>query len=477
MTTHEINYTSGPTFEKFHASAARRRGVMGPIGSGKSTGMCMEIFRRGQQQALGPDGIARTRWVVVRNTYRELRDTTVKTWLYWFPEHIFGDFNYGNMEHMIRLPGVETEVLFRALDRPQDIAKLLSLEITGAWVNEARELPFGVIKALDDRAGRYPPVKDGGCTWAGLMMDTNPPDDDHWWYRLAEEERPEGWEFFSQPGGLIERGGQFLPNPEAENLQYLEPPGAFYTTRAQGASKEYTRVYYCGRYGFVQDGKPVYPEYADDIHAWKDPIAPLKDQPLYVGIDFGLTPAALFAQKTPSGRWLWIDELVTEDMGATRFAELLGPKLRGEYQGYEIHIFGDPAGDQRAQTDETTPFQILRGKGIDARPAPTNDWLIRRDALGNPMTRLIDGLPGFVVSPKCHIARKALAGGYCLKRMQISGEERYRDAPIKNRYSHIVEAGQYCMLGAGEGDSVVGYKEPWVDEYQDETGRSAVTGY
>ena len=39
MTVREIVYTAGPTFQKFHVSTARRRGVMGPVGSGKSTGM------------------------------------------------------------------------------------------------------------------------------------------------------------------------------------------------------------------------------------------------------------------------------------------------------------------------------------------------------------------------------------------------------------------------------------------------------
>ncbi len=263
---HEVNYSTkhSPTLARFHASSTRRRGVMGPIGSGKSTAMCMEIMRRAHEQEPGPDGIRRTRWAIVRNSYRELKDTTLKTWLDWFPEAIFGEFSTSDMAHRIKLGKVELEVLFRALDRPQDIAKVLSLEITGAWVNEARELPFGLIEALDDRSGRFPAIRDGGCTWTGLLMDTNPPDDDHWWYRLAEEDRPEGWEFFRQPGGMTEEGGQFVVNPAAENLPNLQP--AFYETRAQGKQAPYVRVYYCGRYGFLSDSKPVYPEYGDDVH-------------------------------------------------------------------------------------------------------------------------------------------------------------------------------------------------------------------
>ena len=46
----------------------------------------------------------------------------------------------------------------------------------------------------------------------------------------------------------------------------------------------------------------------------------------------------------------------------------------------EINIFGDPSGDFRAQTDESTPFQVLRGAGLVARPAPSNDVSLRLEA-------------------------------------------------------------------------------------------------
>ena len=36
---------------------------------------------------------------------------------------------------------LDLEVIFLALDRPEDVKKLLSLELTGIWINEAREIP------------------------------------------------------------------------------------------------------------------------------------------------------------------------------------------------------------------------------------------------------------------------------------------------------------------------------------------------
>jgi hypothetical protein len=391
---------------------------------------------------------------VVRNTYRELFDTTLKTWLDWFPEEHVGRFDRQNMMHHIRRGDMDMEVLFRALDRPDDVKKVLSLELTGAWVNEAREVPKTVIDALGDRTGRYPSVRSGGCTWRGVMLDTNSPDSDHWWYRLAEEERPSNWEFFAQPGGLVEVNGKWVTNPKAENLQNLEP--GYYETRAGGKSRDYILVYYANQYGFVQDGKPVYPEYVDSVHAAKEVLEPLPDRIIYVGIDFGLTPAAVLAQQAPSGQWRWIDEVVTEDMGAVRFSEVLGLVLRGRYAGYQFDIYGDPSGDSRAQTDETTPFQILNNRGIAVMPAPSNDFVLRREAVASALTRMIDGQPGLIISPKCKITRKGMAGGYVYKRVQVSGDERFHDKPDKNKFSHPCEAAQYLMLGAGEGDRVIG---------------------
>lgn len=451
----EIEYNATPTIGRFHADRSFVKGIMGPVGSGKSTGCCWEIMKRSQEQRSSPKGKKKTRWAVIRNTYRELKDTTLNTWFDWFPEDIFGKFNWGDMRHSIYYGPIEMEVLFRALDKPQDIAKLLSLELTGAWINEAREIPKGILDTLTDRVGRYPSKRDGGATYSGVILDTNPPDDDHWWYKLAEEEPPVGWRFFRQPGGLIEVDGIFKENPKAENLKNLEDH--YYLTRLAGKDLDYIRVYYCGQYGFVREGKEVWPEYVDAVHCPGTPweLNPLL--PIYVGLDFGLTPAAVFGQRGVLHNWTIFDELVTEDMGATRFAKLLGQHIRNKYPKFKFMIYGDPAGDFRSQTDEKTPFQVLRANGIDAVPANTNDFTIRRDAVGNVLMSMYDGKPAFQLTTQAKVLRKALTGGYCYRRLQVSGQEKFAEKPDKNnKYSHVAEALQYMFLGAGEGLSVIG---------------------
>ena len=452
--TLHVRYKASPTVARFMASAALYRGLMGPVGSGKSSACCLELMARAFAQRPGPDGVRRTRMAVLRNTYRELKDTTLRTWLAWFPEDLFGPFGISDMCHGVRLPHpeggqIELDVLFRALDRPRDVKRLLSLELTGAWINEAREMPLSIVEALGDRVERFPADRDGGCSWAGVILDTNPPDSDHWWYRLAEEKRPEGWAFFRQPGGLLEHGGVFSANPGAENLEHLPPD--FYLRRMAGKTKAHVRVYYCAQYGFVQEGLPVYGEFNDSLHVAQADLSPVEGLPLYVGLDFGLTPAAVLGQRLPSGRWLFLDELVSRDMGLVRFAGLLLELLRASYGHLVPEVWGDPAGLARAQTDERTPFDILRGAGLHARPAPTNDPLLRREAVAAALSRTVDGLPGLLLSPRCATLRKGMAGAWHYRRLQVAGEARFVDAPDKNRFSHVCEAAQYLMIGAGEG--------------------------
>ena len=446
-------YIASPTMAKFHKSDAFVRSLFGPIGSGKSVACVAEMMRIScfVQQPTPGTNVRESRWVVVRNTYRELMDTTIQTFFDWVPEHT-GVFLKQDLKFTFKqaLPDgtiVKAEFLFRALDKPDDIKKLLSLEVTGGWLNEAREIPKAIMDMLIGRLGRYPRKVDGlgGATRYCLIMDTNPPDSDHWYYKLFEEQKPEGYEIFYQPSGL---------SPEAENIKNL--PDGYYQKMQAGKDQEWINVYVHGQYGFVQDGKPVWPEYKDDFHHTDKEIILPKSLTIHVGIDFGLTPAAIFGVRTPTDQIIAFDELVAEDMDARTFGRLLKQKINSEYSGYKFIFTGDPAGDFRAQSDSSTPFMMLAAEKIPAAPAWTNDPVIRIGAAAAPMKRLDSaGNPGFLVGPKCKVLRKALSGGYKYRRIKVAGDERYHDVPDKNRYSHPADGFQYLMLSLGEGTILI----------------------
>lgn len=447
----DIVYKASPTMRKFHRSNAFVRAVMGPIGSGKSVGCIADLLVKAHAQEPNSEGVRSTRWVIIRNTYRELQDTTIKTFHDWVPESA-GYWSKMNLTFTLeqRQPDgtrVHAEFMFRALDRPNDVKKLLSLEITGGFINEAREVPKQVVDMLQGRCGRYPSKRDGGPTWFGIIMDTNPPDNDSWWYKLFEENLPDNFEIFYQPSGLAE---------DAENIENL--PAGYYPNMVGGKDQEWVNVYVHGRYGFVSEGKPVFPEYKDNVHGSSEDWMPDPRLPLYIGIDFGLTPAAVFGQLTAAGRMVVFDELVTFDMGAMSFGKLLRERLNTKYAAFtQVEIYADPAGEQRAQTDETTPFQILQNQGITAYPTYTNDFTIRREAIADYLLRLdFAGNPAFLVTKGAPTLRKALAGGYKYRRVQVAGEAKFKDKPDKGKYSHVADACQYLFIGAVGGDRVVG---------------------
>lgn len=455
------------------------RGIRGPVGSGKSAGCCIEVFRRALLQEKGPDGIRKSRWAIIRNTNPQLRTTTIKTWLDWFPEHEWGKFIWSvPYTHHIKKGDIDLEVMFLALDRPEDVKKLLSLELTGIWINEAREIPKSIIDACTMRVGRYPSMRDGGPSWTGVIADTNAPEEDHWWPIMSGEVpipdhipkeqarmlvKPTNWRFFTQPAGMIEvkdeegSVGSYVPNPVAENCKNMMK--SYYPNLIQGKTKSWIDVYVMNRLGSIQDGKPVYSMFAPDIHVAKEEIPIAAGLPVYVGLDFGLTPAAAIGQKV-RGRWLIQSEIVAIDMGIVRFAEVLRNELAIRFPAAsEVIIYGDPAGDFRAQTDESTPFHILRGAGLRAFPAPSNSPDLRIEAVSSQLTKMTEGKPAFLIDRRCSTLIKGFETGYSYKRMEVSGE-RYSDKPDKNMYSHIHDALQYLLLGAGEGRALMNSQKP-----------------
>jgi len=68
------------------------------------------------------------------------------------------------------------------------------------------------------------------------------------------------------------------------------------------------------------------------------------------------------------------------------------------------------------------------------------------------------GRPALVVHPNAKTLVKALTGGYCFKRVQVTGEERFQDQPVKNKFSHVAEALGYLMVGEGRAEEVLGAK-------------------
>ena len=440
-------YEDSPTLQRFADCDARVRGIMGPVGSGKSSACCWEVFRRAMGQAPGRDGVRRTRFAVVRNTDKELLDTTIKTWFEWFPSGIAGTWHSTNRTFWLRVKDTSgklvavSEVMFRAMDIPKQVRDLLSLELTGAWINEAREIEEEIYRGLlnKGRLGRYPSQRDGGATWSGLWMDTNPPDDLSWWYRVFEEEELDNPEFvlFRQPSGRSDA---------AENRSNL--PADYYEQLLSGSTDQYVRVYVDAEYGTVEEGKPIYAgQWSDKLHVSPVGLWPMKRRAIAIGFDFGLAPSAVIAQITPRGQLRILDEVVGTDMGVRQLVRAgLKPLLGSKYKGLEIErVIGDPSGATKDPSDsENSPFKVLEEEGFDVEAAPSNDPRVRWEWVRYWLTQLRDGHPALLLDPGCRQLRRGFNGRYKFRRLQVSGpDKRYSDKADKNETSHPHDALQY----------------------------------
>lgn len=449
----QIDYTPPATGKKFMQSDSKMRVLMGPVGSGKSVTCSFEIVRRASLQKPDPHtGKRRTRAAIVRETARQLQDTTIKTFLDWFPPGVCGRYMRTTKTYFFEVGDVECEIMFRALDDADDVANLNSLELTFAWFNECRDIAPEIVDAMSKRVGRFPSSKDGGPTWHGMWGDTNPPTMDTWWYYQMEHLNPEdgvsefdnGWAVFKQPSGR---------SVYAENVENL--PDGYYDT--QGRSEEYIRVFIDGEYGLSSAGQPVYKYFRPDYHMASQRLRPIINgiRPIVVGMDLGLTPAAVIGQQDPRGRVLVYDEAVSFDMGVQRFVRtMLKPLLFERFSGIPVLVVVDPAGIQRAQTDERSAVDIIKAEGLRVVPAKTNKVSARLNAVDDYLMRQIDGDSAFLLDPKCTQLKAAMMGGYRFHEKNGTIE--------KNKHSHIAEALQYFMMHvttAGEAEMVMQKRE------------------
>lgn len=450
----DLNAKFPPVMSSFMQSDGRHRFILGPFGSGKSVGCQWEIPRRASMQAPSSlDGRRKTRFAVIRNTMPQLRDTTMKTWFDWFPNGSLGYYKETGKTYYIKQGDIDCEVIFRALDDPSDVKNLLSLELTGAYLNEFRDIHRDIVEALDGRIGRYPRMNEGGPSWVGMWGDSNMPEEMSYWWAMCEGYKPDDmkvkqendWEVFKQPAGAIRLlDGAYVENLDAENRENL-PPG-YYTNLITGKTDEYIRVYVMCEYGRSKGGKPVHPMFNRDVHVARGPIIPNKQNLLLVSADFGRTPAMVIKQQDAFGRVLTFDSIATFGMAIeTAIETKLLPLLRQKYDGFDIAVTGDPSGNAGGQAEEASCADIFRRykrKGINkVKLAWSNSPVHRQAATDHFLSMLVDkGMPAYLIDPGCTDLIRALEGGYQFKKTK---DGRNSDDVEKNDDSHIGEANEY----------------------------------
>jgi hypothetical protein len=216
----------------------------------------------------------------------------------------------------------------------------------------------------------------------------------------------------------------------------------------------------------VHQGQPFYPEYTDALH--RQPVRAIPNHPLVLGFDFGLTPSTIIGQLTASGHFNILDEFISEENGISQHAELLSSYMdvtypwwkkgrkrqygdinSADFMGEELETqemvisYVDPAGFQRAQTDMTTPIQILKQFGFNPIGA-VQDPAKRMESVKGLLSKMYYyqardmRLPALMINPRCKGLINALKGGAKQSKIPFRKE--------KNEHSHVTEALEYACV-------------------------------
>lgn len=461
-------YNATKTGILFHADNSFFRLNVGSVRTGKSVRCQLEIIKRAAEQAKANDGYRYSKWLIGRKSYPQLKSTTLATWKHWVPEP-FGRIKYDSpITQQINFQDIRAEIIFMPFESEKDIDKLKSLEITGAYFNEAQYLPWSVISTALERCNSYPP-KDMGApiTFSGVWADTNPPPTAHWIPKL-EANLPTNFKYFHDipavisvreyPAGVgyaVSRDGTiYINNPDADYIKHLPTPH-YYLNLIPGLTDEEIKVTCQGQYGFTRVGKAVYPDYNDVIH-WRNIAYRYNpNEMLYLGWDFGLTPAVILLQWQPDGYLAVIGEITSEDYGVEKFAErYVLPYLTRYCNGWGSRFvsIGDPSGvkgdEKTAQPGaKNSSFDALTRLGIPTRPGRSNVLERRIGAVSWFLRQMHNGRGLFQLGNQCSVLRQGFQGDYQYEKMTLGGlEEVIRPLPLKNFSSHIHDALQYAAI-------------------------------
>ena len=453
----------GPVSSRFMRETRFANILNGPIGSGKTRTVLMKAIRLGaQQKPSTTDGIRKFKLVAVQENYRQLHRATIPSIHKLLPRSAgewTGATNAPSVFNLMFGLSDGTKLKFDmdlvaiGENAVEDVMR--GYEMTCVWLIELDLLAREVYQFARGRVGRYPDMNEGGPSWYGIIGDCNAPEESSWLYEDIFRDTPDDVLLLKQPSGLDAR---------AENLANL-PPG-YYDTQMLGQPEWYIERMIKNRPGYSREGKPVYPEFNEQIHAAGRILEAVPGIPIRIGLDAGGSPAAVFTQKLANGKWRILRELLSEQgTGPIRFGRAVADVLHEHFPlSQDVRAWADPSAAYGVdkQMGEASWIEIVANEaGIRVEPAPTNALIPRLEAVRRPLTLLIDGEAGLEVSLACPALREGFNSGYRYRLLRVPGSNRWSEEPEKNKFSHVHDALQYVLSAGGEDIEIRGRKDSY----------------
>lgn len=320
----------------------------------------------------------------------------------------------------------------------QTIADLRSFEMDFIALDEVVDIPEAIFMTAGGRVGRWGKIPDENKHQ--VISAGNPPSSGSWihkrWYLKKEA------------------NNKALSNPEEyalwvsstyENMRNLP---AAYIRDLENKPDWYQEAYLYGRLSFQPpDGTPVFGDFDYGTYVSPKPLEVHEDLPIIRGHDLGPTSknkACVIGQIDPRGVFLVFAEVLVEDIGIGTYLDRVTATTNQLFPGsHEIRDFTDPVAFDVSQTDHKSAADIAREHGVRFYPGEEKTE-IRLDAVSQVMHRLEgDGTPGLYIDKRCEKLIQGFMGGYRYK-VTDADHKRYSRAPVKDEYSHVMDALQYA---------------------------------
>lgn len=446
----EVRYEPGPVALRFHKSSARVKLAWGPVRSGKSTAACWRIFAKAVE--LSRKGIA-LRALIIRDTYRNLEDTTLKTWLEWFGPCGVLKRTSSATNFLLRVPGsdIEHEILFRHGQTAADASSFLSSEYGVIFLEEAVPAftPSGLVSpgiAEDVFDIALTRLVQKGVNNPELIITCNPPTPKHWvCARLIQED----------PEVLKDKGWWNFFFPAAENEKNLRP-GYYDELRKALKDKDYLlKRFVEGEIVSIYPGMPVFSnDFRQEFHV-RPSLEAIPGQEILFGFDAGesLTPAAVWAQIDPKGRILvlhelqagYTDERLREGIGTREFARQIKQITATKFPRCRPGIvYADPAVRHKQPNDLTSVEDILIAEGF-AIELSDIEIESRVESIREKLQQNVGGEAAILFSRcDCPILIEGASGAYRY-RTTLDATRLVGATPIKDMYSNPMDALGYLL--------------------------------
>jgi hypothetical protein len=502
-----------PMIQAFHQSDEQVKCIVGAVGTGKTTAAIWEVGFNLPRRIYERWGITHTRWVVVRKTFEQLMDTDWVEATDWFLQ---GKWHAQKKLYTVKWPASENcgssltvDLIFHSCNTPEEEGKFRSMNLTGAWIDEANQIPVIVKNIIKGRLGRYPKRREVESDFVPrYMIETcNPfPSDDpmytmYDWVgpQVVEQPLPEvrcavceknysGTMVCPECGREGEltgradwRSGVYDTNvlvrklppgpvpagvPTKNHVGFWQEAGENEENLRQGywdairndykEAPEMVALLVEGKPGYKPEGKPVYRNYNREVHMSKAPLiwkqmrdsytGELRGVPLLVGWDnTGDAPAAVVCQKVGPMSYQVLKEFHDDRMGIIDFTKHVLETLQTEYPGYEGVHYCDPAGFSQQS---------------DSRGGLTSNADLQREICGiavapsrqeldlriSAIDQLLARRDGLLIDLRCSRLLNGFFGGYVREENVRMGINEYKAIPKKNKFSHIHDALQYALV-------------------------------